>query len=77
VAGGAGQTSEWSIPATTLVPTSDGGRTLVGAAPPLSPLSVSFASATRGWLVGADTAGRAVILATADGGRSWHSQLRS
>jgi photosystem II stability/assembly factor-like uncharacterized protein len=40
-------------------------------------MSVSFASATRGWLVGADTAGRAVILATADGGRSWHSQLRS
>jgi photosystem II stability/assembly factor-like uncharacterized protein len=41
------------------------------------PRSVSFASATRGWLVGADPAGRAVILATADGGRSWHSQLRA
>jgi hypothetical protein len=41
----------------------------------MSPLSVSFASATRGWVVGTDAAGRAVILATADGGRSWHSQL--
>jgi photosystem II stability/assembly factor-like uncharacterized protein len=41
----------------------------------MSPLSVSFASATRGWVVGTDAAGRAVILATADGGRSWQSQL--
>jgi photosystem II stability/assembly factor-like uncharacterized protein len=41
------------------------------------PLSVSFASATRGWVVGADAAGRAVLLATTDGGRSWRSQLRS
>jgi photosystem II stability/assembly factor-like uncharacterized protein len=40
-------------------------------------LSVSFASATRGWVVGAGAAGRAVILATFDGGRSWHSQLPS
>jgi hypothetical protein len=40
-----------------------------------TPLSVSFASATRGWVVGSDTAGRAVLLATADGGRSWQSQL--
>ena len=39
------------------------------------PLSVSFASATRGWVVGSDTAGRAVLLATSDGGRSWQSQL--
>jgi hypothetical protein len=39
------------------------------------PLSVSFASATRGWVVGSDRAGRAVILGTADGGRSWQSQL--
>jgi photosystem II stability/assembly factor-like uncharacterized protein len=41
------------------------------------PSSVSFASATRGWAVGANLAGRAVLLATVDGGRSWHSQLRS
>jgi hypothetical protein len=41
----------------------------------MSPLSVSFASATRGWVVGAGTAGRAVILATADGGRHWQDQL--
>jgi hypothetical protein len=41
------------------------------------PRSVSFASATRGWLVGTDTAGHAVLLATSDGGRGWHAQLRS
>ncbi len=39
------------------------------------PTSVSFASATQGWAVGEDAAGRAVILATADGGRHWHRQL--
>ena len=41
------------------------------------PHSVSFASATRGWAVGTNLAGRAVLLATTDGGRSWHSQLPS
>jgi hypothetical protein len=41
------------------------------------PHSVSFASATRGWAVGANLAGQAVLLATTDGGRSWHSQLPS
>src|SRR6266542_419858 len=41
------------------------------------PRSVSFASAARGWAVGADLAGRAVLLATTDGGRSWRTQLRS
>jgi photosystem II stability/assembly factor-like uncharacterized protein len=41
------------------------------------PHSVSFASATRGWAVGANLAGQAVLLATIDGGRSWHSQLPS
>jgi hypothetical protein len=41
------------------------------------PRSVSFASATRGWAVGANLAGRAVLLATTDGGRRWHSQLPS
>jgi hypothetical protein len=40
-----------------------------------TPLSVSFASATRGWVVGTDAAGRAVLLGTSDGGRSWQSQL--
>jgi hypothetical protein len=40
------------------------------------PRSVSFASATRGWAVGANLAGRAVLLGTSDGGRSWQSQLR-
>jgi photosystem II stability/assembly factor-like uncharacterized protein len=39
------------------------------------PMSVSFASATRGWVVGSDAAGRGVILATVDGGQSWRSQL--
>ena len=42
------------------------------------PMSVSFGSATHGWIVGAVGAyspGRGVILATVDGGRSWHSQL--
>jgi hypothetical protein len=34
------------------------------------PRSVSFASATRGWAVGTDLAGRAVLVATSDGGRS-------
>jgi photosystem II stability/assembly factor-like uncharacterized protein len=41
------------------------------------PRSVSFSSATRGWVVGANLAGRPVLLATTDGGRSWHSQLPS
>jgi photosystem II stability/assembly factor-like uncharacterized protein len=41
------------------------------------PAGVSFASATRGWAVGADLAGRAVLLATTDGGASWRAQLRS
>jgi hypothetical protein len=39
------------------------------------PVSVSFASATRGWVVGSDAAGRGVILATFDGGQSWRPQL--
>ena len=41
------------------------------------PMSVSFASATRGWVVGAIgiSSGRGVILATVDGGRTWQSQL--
>jgi photosystem II stability/assembly factor-like uncharacterized protein len=43
----------------------------------LAPTAVSFASASRGWAVGTDLAGRAVLLATSDGGRSWHSQLPS
>jgi photosystem II stability/assembly factor-like uncharacterized protein len=43
----------------------------------LEPSSASFASATTGWVVGRDRAGRAVILATADGGRHWTGQLRS
>jgi photosystem II stability/assembly factor-like uncharacterized protein len=41
------------------------------------PMSVSFASATRGWVVGAGADGRGVILVTVDGGRSWRSQLSS
>ena len=41
------------------------------------PHSVSFASATRGWAVGANLAGQAVLVATTNGGRSWHSQLPS
>jgi photosystem II stability/assembly factor-like uncharacterized protein len=44
---------------------------------PLEPTSVGFASATRGWAVGKDAAGRAVILGTTDGGRTWTHQLRS
>jgi photosystem II stability/assembly factor-like uncharacterized protein len=43
----------------------------------LEPSSASFASATTGWVVGKDHAGRAVILGTADGGRHWTVQLRS
>jgi photosystem II stability/assembly factor-like uncharacterized protein len=41
------------------------------------PMSVSFASATRGWVVGGvgTDSGRGVILATVDGGRTWQSQL--
>jgi photosystem II stability/assembly factor-like uncharacterized protein len=41
------------------------------------PMSVSFASATRGWVVGGvgTYSGRGVILATVDGGRTWRSQL--
>jgi hypothetical protein len=42
-----------------------------------TPLSVSFASTTRGWVVGSNTARRAVLLATSNGGRSWRSQLRA
>jgi photosystem II stability/assembly factor-like uncharacterized protein len=41
------------------------------------PHSASFASATLGWAVGANLAGQAVLVATSDGGRSWHSQLPS
>jgi photosystem II stability/assembly factor-like uncharacterized protein len=41
------------------------------------PTGVSFASATRGWAVGTNLAGRAVLLATSDGGHSWHAQLPS
>ena len=41
------------------------------------PLSASFASATVGWVVGRDGAGRAVILGTSDGGRRWARQLSS
>jgi photosystem II stability/assembly factor-like uncharacterized protein len=40
-----------------------------------TPLSVSFASTTRGWVVGSNTARRAVLLATSNGGHSWRSQL--
>jgi photosystem II stability/assembly factor-like uncharacterized protein len=41
------------------------------------PTAVSFASTTHGWAVGTNLAGRAVLLATSDGGRSWHDQLPS
>jgi photosystem II stability/assembly factor-like uncharacterized protein len=41
------------------------------------PMAVSFASAAQGWVVGAGAAGRGVILATFDGGRSWWVQLSS
>jgi photosystem II stability/assembly factor-like uncharacterized protein len=41
------------------------------------PTGVSFASATHGWAVGTNLAGRAVLLATSDGGHSWHDQLPS
>jgi photosystem II stability/assembly factor-like uncharacterized protein len=41
------------------------------------PHSVSFASTTHGWAVGANLAGQAVLVATTNGGRSWHSQLPS
>jgi photosystem II stability/assembly factor-like uncharacterized protein len=41
------------------------------------PLSASFASATLGWVVGRDGAGRAVVLGTSDGGRHWNRQLGS
>jgi photosystem II stability/assembly factor-like uncharacterized protein len=42
-----------------------------------TPLSVGFASPTRGYVVGRDAAGRAVLLATGDGGRTWTRQLSS
>jgi photosystem II stability/assembly factor-like uncharacterized protein len=42
-----------------------------------NPTSVGFASPTRGWIVGEDAAGRAVILATTDGGQRWTRQLTS
>lgn len=54
-----------------------GGLPDIPGASLLEPTSVGFASATRGWAVGKDAAGRAVILATADGGRHWSHQLRS
>jgi photosystem II stability/assembly factor-like uncharacterized protein len=41
------------------------------------PLSVGFASPTLGWVAGRDAAGRAVLLGTGDGGRSWTRQLGS
>jgi hypothetical protein len=43
----------------------------------LLPRPVSFASATRGWAVGTSLAGRAVLQATSDRGRSWPTQLPS
>jgi photosystem II stability/assembly factor-like uncharacterized protein len=59
-----------------------GGSTLtrlpaIAGANLLDPTSASFASATTGWVVGEDHAGRAVILGTADGGRHWTVHLRS
>lgn len=41
------------------------------------PMSVSFTSATHGWVVGGigTSSERGVILATVDGGRTWQSQL--
>jgi photosystem II stability/assembly factor-like uncharacterized protein len=41
------------------------------------PTSVGFASPTQGWVVGKDTAGRPVVLATTDGGHHWTRQLKS
>ena len=53
------------------------GLPAIAGANLLVPTSASFASATTGWVVGEDRAGRAVILATADSGRHWTVQLRS
>jgi photosystem II stability/assembly factor-like uncharacterized protein len=39
------------------------------------PLSASFASASLGWVVGRNGAGRAVVLGTSDGGRHWARQV--
>ncbi len=41
-----------------------------------SPQGVSFVGTTTGWVVGADSKGRGVILITTDGGRSWRAQLK-
>jgi photosystem II stability/assembly factor-like uncharacterized protein len=72
VAGGSGQNDERSVPATTLVHTSDGGRTWTALPAPASPQSVCFTAPGDGWLASDRTVWRSV-----DGGRSWHSQLPS
>jgi photosystem II stability/assembly factor-like uncharacterized protein len=69
VAGGAGQTDERSIPATTLVHTSDGGRTWSALPAPAPPQSVCFTARDDGWLASDRGVWRSV-----DGGRSWGSR---
>ncbi len=66
VAGGADQPVEGSIPATTLVHTSDGGRTWTALAAPAPPQTVCFTAPDDGWLASDRGMWRSV-----DGGRSW------
>src|SRR6266545_4215323 len=66
VAGGNDRPPEGSIPATTLVHTSDGGRTWTALAAPAAPQWVCFTAANDGWLA----SDRGVWRST-DGGRGW------
>jgi hypothetical protein len=50
VAGGADHTDQRSVPATTLVHTSDGGQTWTALAAPAPPQSVCFTAPDDGWL---------------------------
>ncbi len=41
-----------------------------------SPAGASFVSRLRGWIVGSAADGSGLIVATTDGGRTWHTQFR-
>jgi photosystem II stability/assembly factor-like uncharacterized protein len=66
VAGGTGQPGQGPQGATTLVHTSDGGRTWSVLAAPAPPQSVCFTAASDGWLASGTSVWRSV-----DGGHHW------
>jgi photosystem II stability/assembly factor-like uncharacterized protein len=71
VAGGTGQPGQGPQGATSLVHTSDGGRTWSGLAAPAPPQSVCFTGAADGWLASGTSVWRSV-----DGGHHWGPQAQ-